>query len=112
MNFITILFITSALLSVVAMIPQIKKLRETKNSDEFNVFTWSIWTFGQVVGIAYAISVGANAFLFVSALWLLFYVYMVSLIIKYRPKKYAMQQSLENVDFYDESTLYKSVRVE
>ncbi len=87
MKIIAIIYLIAAVLSIAAMLPQIKKLIITKNSDEFNLSSWFIWFFSQACGSVYAIALKAPAYIIVSSTWTVFYVIMVVLIIKYQPKK-------------------------
>lgn len=78
------------------MVPQIKQLLITKESDELNLGTWVAWAACQGVATAYAISIHALAYVVVSVAWTMFYVAMALLIVKYRhtAKK---QRSAENI---------------
>lgn len=81
------LLILSALVALGAGIPQMIKLIKTKNSDEFNLGTWTMWIATQSVSTAYAISIGDVLLMSINAAWVLFYLTMSVLIIKYSPQR-------------------------
>lgn len=82
-----ILLTLSALVALGAGIPQMIKLVKTKNSDEFNLSTWSMWVGTQTVSTAYAISIGDVLLMSINMGWVLFYLTMVALIVKYSPRR-------------------------
>lgn len=87
MLILSILLTISALVALAAGIPQMVKLIKTKNSDEFNLSTWTMWVATQSVSTAYAISIGDYLLMTINAAWVLFYLVMASLIIKYSPRR-------------------------
>lgn len=99
MNIIQSIYVLSAVASIACMLPQIKQLLQTKNSDEFNVSTWFVWAIGQVCGLVYSISIGAFAFLLVSIAWIAFYSLMVGLILHYRYKPKLVPQEVSEPSF-------------
>jgi uncharacterized protein with PQ loop repeat len=86
-SFLASVLVIVGLVSVAASVPQLVQLLKVKNSDEFNVSTWSIWLLYQVVTLLYTVDIKSVAYSFINSLWLLFYSYMLFLIIKYRPQK-------------------------
>lgn len=81
------IYLISASIGILAMIPQIKKLLIVKQSDSFSLTTWMVWVCCQVVSFTYASSIGAHAYMYVHATYLLFYIMMVFLIVKYRKRR-------------------------
>ncbi len=81
------IYLISAFIGILAMIPQIRKLIVIKQSDGLSLTTWSIWASHQIVSLIYAISIDAKGYIVVNAVWLGFYWIMVSLIIKYRKRR-------------------------
>jgi uncharacterized protein with PQ loop repeat len=86
MNVIKILYLLTTMISILAMLPQIKKLHQTKKTDQFSVTTWSLWTFSGLISLIYAISLKSAPFLFAEISWFIFYLIMVSMIIYYKYK--------------------------
>jgi uncharacterized protein with PQ loop repeat len=95
MNFtIEIAYLIASLIAVIAMVPQIKQLLITKQSDELSLSTWSAWAGCQVVSLLYGFSIGAFAYIIVNFVWIAFYILMVALIIRYRIKKPSLATEL------------------
>lgn len=86
MTYITILYMIAVFCAVIASIPQIMTLYRVKCSDEFQLTTWVVWLFAQAVSLAYMISLGNMLLIVANALWVMFYLLMVVLIVMYRPK--------------------------
>lgn len=78
------LLLVGGLASVMAAIPQLSKLVKLKHSTEFNLFSWSVWFFYQVISVAYSVSIKAYVYALINSLWATFYFVMIVLIIKYR----------------------------
>lgn len=95
MLILPILLTISALIALGAGIPQMIKLIKTKNSDEFNLATWGMWVGTQAVSTAYAVSIGDGLLMAINAAWVLFYLAMASLIIKYSPRRLRRPVALE-----------------
>lgn len=87
MNPIQILFIMSSLVAVSAGIPQMVKLIKTKNSDGFNISTWTMWIGTQGVSTLYSFSIGDPLLMTINMCWITFYATMSTLIIRYSPKR-------------------------
>lgn len=81
------IYLCSASIGILAMIPQVRKLIILKQSDGLSLTTWGIWGCHQVVSLIYAISIGAKGYIIVNSAWLVFYWTMVFLIIKYRKRR-------------------------
>lgn len=94
MLILPILLTISALIALGAGIPQMIKLIKTKNSDEFNLGTWGMWVGTQTVSTAYAISIGDGLLMAINSAWVLFYLAMAFLIIKYSPRKFRKTASV------------------
>lgn len=106
---IQILLIISSLVALAAGIPQMIKLVKTKNSDEFNLGTWSMWIGTQSVSTVYALSIGDLLLLCINFSWVLFYLSMAALIVKYDPNRKIklLNRKLQNIQ--TESPLSDSV---
>ena len=83
-NVLAILLLIGGLASVLASIPQLIKLLKIKQSDEFNIFSWVIWLLYQVIAVAYTLDIKAYVYAVINLLWVLFYLTMVILILRYR----------------------------
>jgi uncharacterized protein with PQ loop repeat len=86
-NTIETIYLLSSLIAVCAMVPQVKRLVLTKQSDELSLGTWATWGCCQLVSFMYALSLNVRAYIIVNATWIAFYALMVFLIIKYRTKR-------------------------
>jgi uncharacterized protein with PQ loop repeat len=84
---IQIIYFISSSIGIVAMIPQVWRLIQTKQSDGLSLTTWGTWACCQMVSLAYAISINARAYVLVNIVWITFYWTMVFLIIKYRKRR-------------------------
>lgn len=92
---IQLLYIVAGFIALSAGGLQLAKLLKKKNSDEFNLGTWLLWSGTQSITTLYAISLGDPLFTLVSASWVTFYLSMSVLIIRYSSSR---------------QTLFKSVR--
>lgn len=81
------IYLISASIGILAMIPQIKKLIVVKQSDGFSLTTWAVWVCCQVIALMYASSIEAYAYMYVHATYIVFHATMVILIIKYRKRR-------------------------
>ncbi len=81
------IYLISASIGILAMIPQIRKLMIIKQSDGFSLTTWSVWVCCQSISFLYASSIGATAYMYVNATFVVFYATMVFLIFKYRKRR-------------------------
>ncbi|MGH7218423.1 MAG: hypothetical protein ACREGE_03235 [Candidatus Microsaccharimonas sp.] len=89
-----ILYITSGFIALSAGGFQLSKLLKKKNSDEFNLGTWLMWTGTQGVSAAYAISLGDILLVFTSVAWVTFYLMMSVLIIRFSSSHYTLFKSV------------------
>lgn len=80
---IQVLYIAAGFIALSAGALQLSKLLKKKNSDEFNLGTWLMWTGTQTITTAYAITLGDPLFAFISGSWVSFYLVMSILIIRY-----------------------------
>lgn len=81
------IYLFSASIGILAMIPQIRRLLVIKQSDGLSLTTWGTWACCQVISFIYAVSINAKAYMLVSAVWICFYWTMAFLIIKYRKRR-------------------------
>ena len=84
MLIIQFLYLATATISIVVLIPQIQKLLAMKRSDELSISAWTVWTLYQLSALAYGISVGASLLIVVSAIAIPLYATVLVLVIKYR----------------------------
>lgn len=80
-------YLLTSLVGVMAMVPQVRRLVTTKQSDQFSLTTWIVWGMCQVSSFAYATSINATAYMIVGSAWITFYAVMIFLIIKYRKRR-------------------------
>ena len=81
---IELAYLMASTVAIIAMAPQVKQLLITKQSDEFSLFSWMAWTFSQFIALLYGVSHGALPYIIVNSIWLLYYLVMVVMIIRYR----------------------------
>lgn len=84
MTTLQIIYSIAACIALCAGIPQMKKLIQTKRSDEFSLNTWVMWICTQLVATAYAFSLGDKLLISINCAWVLFYSAMVYLIVRYQ----------------------------
>lgn len=80
-------YFASSAIGIIAMIPQLRRLIITKQSDGLSLTTWGTWACCQIISLIYALSVGAHAYALVCTIWIAFYWAMTILIIKYRKRR-------------------------
>lgn len=90
-NTMQTIYLISSSIGILAMIPQLRRLIMTKQSDGLSLTTWGTWACCQMVSFAYAISINARAYMLVNVVWISFYWTMVFLIIKYRKRRSLLQ---------------------
>lgn len=98
MEHIEIVYLGASGLAVLAMIPQIMKLVKVKHSDALSLSTWSTWAVCQVVSLFYSISIGAIPLFIVNVAWIVFYIIMITLILKYRTKPLRLEYTPEMIE--------------
>lgn len=81
------IYMAAAVLSIVACVPQIRRLILTKNSDGFSAPTWIMWAGTQVATLAYVILIQAGLMIIVNLVWVSFYGMMTILILHYQMKR-------------------------
>ena len=84
MHIVAFIYLITTFGSIFTAFPQIKQLRKMKNSDEFNIFSWTAWSIGQVTALIYSITIHSIPFIIVNIGWVTYYVIIMSLIFKYR----------------------------
>jgi uncharacterized protein with PQ loop repeat len=80
-----VLYIIAGVVALSAGLPQMRKLIMLKDSTEFSLQTWLMWTITQVVSATYVSTLGDPFVLIMSSSWAAFYALMVVLIVKYDP---------------------------
>ena len=94
MTIIELLYICSTTIAVLASIPQIRQLLITRCSDELSLTTWVLWLCTQFVSLTYAISIANILLACVNVTWIIFYITMVALIVRYRPRTQVLRQEV------------------
>lgn len=89
-----ILYMISGFVALSAGGLQLSKLLKKKNSDEFNLGTWMMWTGTQTVSTTYAIHLGDPLLVFIGASWVTFYLMMSVLIIRYSSSRHTLFKSV------------------
>ena len=87
MNILVVILLVAGTASVVASIPQLVRLIRLKHSDEFSVISWSVWLLYQVVSLIYAFSINSVPYIVINLLWVIFYISMIVLILRYKSSK-------------------------
>ena len=72
--------------AVLASFPTLKALYESKDSSSLSLISWVIWAIYDVVSLLYSITIHAYIYSSVNAAWLVFYLAIIVMIIKYRRK--------------------------
>lgn len=90
MKIIILLYLAASTASIIATLPQIKQLVVAKCSDELSLISWSIWGISQCITMIYSVYISAVPLIIANSAWILFYLIMVILIIKYRKKSNAI----------------------
>jgi uncharacterized protein with PQ loop repeat len=80
-----VLLLISGTASIVAALPQLMKLIRLKSSSEFSLFSWTVWLIYQIVTLAYAVTLNVWAYEIINSFWVVFYLMMVVLILRYKP---------------------------
>ncbi len=100
-----ILYIISGFIALSAGGFQLSKLLKKKNSDEFNLGTWLMWTGTQTVSAAYAISLGDMLLVFTSVAWVTFYFMMSVLIIRFSSSHHTLFKSVRPYNKADDTPM-------
>ena len=87
MNQLAILLLVSGSASVLAVIPQLVKLIKLKHSDELSLVSWVVWFLYEVISLMYAFSINSLPYIIINALWVVFYIAMIILIVRYKSSK-------------------------
>ena len=95
MTIIELLYICSTTIAVLASIPQISQLLITRRSDELSLTTWVLWLCTQFVSLTYAISIANILLACVNVTWIIFYITMVALIVRFRPRAQVLPQEVD-----------------
>ena len=81
---IEIVFLIVQFATLVASFPQVVRLIKMKQSDELSIITWSIWLISQSVSLLYVVSINNAPLIIVNVSWVIYYLSMLVLILKYR----------------------------
>lgn len=93
-----ILYTVSGFIALSAGALQLSKLLKKKDSDEFNLGTWLMWTATQTVSTTYALSLGDPLLVVMSGAWVTFYLMMSILIVKYSSSRATLFKSVRKSD--------------
>lgn len=91
---IQVLYITAGFVALSAGSLQLVKLLKKKNSDEFNLGTWLMWSCTSSISTLYAVSLGDPFFTMISASWVTFYISMSALIVRYSSSRQTLFKSI------------------
>ena len=94
MLLIQVLYVAAGFVALSAGSLQLRKLLKRKNSDEFNLGTWLMWTCTQTVTTTYAITLGDPLFALISGSWVTFYLSMSILVIRYSSSPHTLFKSI------------------
>lgn len=72
--------------AVLASYPTLKALYISKESSNLSLFSWVIWALYDVVSLLYSITIKAYIYTVVNACWVIFYIVIIGMIIRYRRK--------------------------
>ena len=75
-----------AAVAVLASYPTLKALYDTKDSSSLSLFSWVMWALYDVVSLLYSLTIHAYIYTYVNIGWLIFYLAIIVMIIKYRRK--------------------------
>lgn len=75
-----------AAIAVLASYPTLKALYNTKDSSSLSLFSWVMWALYDVVSLLYSLTIHAYIYTYVNIGWLIFYLAIIVMIIKYRQK--------------------------
>lgn len=75
-----------AAVAVLASYPTLKALYDTKDSSSLSLTSWVIWALYDVVSLLYSLTIHAYIYTYVNIGWLIFYLAIIVMIIKYRRK--------------------------
>lgn len=94
MTALQIIYTISCFVALSAGAFQLTKLLKKKNSDEFNLGTWLMWTGTQSVSTIYATSLHDTLLVIMSSAWVTFYALMSMLIIRYSTSRATLFKSI------------------
>lgn len=94
MNLIETLYITGAIVAIIATYPQLRQLIKMRASDEFSIATWATWLCTQMVSLVYVVSLGNRLMILVNIAWVTFYFVMTVLILYYHPSRRSRRRDL------------------
>lgn len=100
-----LLYTISGFIALSAGSLQLIKLLKRKNSDEFNLGTWLMWTCTQTVSTLYVITLKDPLIIIISGLWATFYLIMSICIIRYSSSRAALFRSISPVEKPVEETI-------
>lgn len=73
--------------AVLASYPTLKALYNSKDSSSLSLLSWVIWALYDVVSLLYSVTIKAYIYTAVNACWMIFYIAIIVMIIKYRRNK-------------------------
>lgn len=73
-----------AAIAVLASYPTLKALYNSKDSSNLSLTSWVIWALYDVVSLVYSVTIKAYIYTAVNACWMVFYLAIILMIIKYR----------------------------
>ena len=73
-----------AAVAVLASYPTLKALYDSKDSSSLSLISWVIWALYDIVSLVYSVTIKAYIYTAVNACWMVFYLAIIVMIIKYR----------------------------
>lgn len=77
-------YAAASITQILAGVPQIRKLVKAKNTEAISFTTWGMWGATQGLCMAYNIRNGDAVLIWMSTLWMVYYLIMIALIAYYR----------------------------
>jgi len=85
-NILAIGAVIGGIIGITAYVPQILHLVKVKDSTGISILAWFAWLLGNILLLAYAISIMNNSYIIVETLFCLANVILIVLTYKYRRK--------------------------
>ena len=84
MQFIETIYIISGLVALSACVPQLHQLMRSRDTADFSLQTWGMWTVTHVVSLLYFVSINNIILIYMGTAWVFFYAAMTYLIVHCR----------------------------
>ena len=84
MPIIESIYIISGLVALSACVPQLHQLMRSRDTTDFSLQTWGMWTVTHIVSLLYFISLNNTILIYMGTAWVFFYAAMTYLIVHCR----------------------------